>query len=336
MSSSKHYLLANLMASFTVSNESSRSISSADIDLSDYLSVKQGYSNITLRPVLIEDGGSLPLVAQPELLGSAIAAHYFEAYYHVEIFNESINQFLLCDSLNAAMALLGMPEDEGMLLIPVELGDINDRRINKKTLLSRRNAVVGERNYPDDYIDWIRSSYGYDLQNLIWTLATTLVEDEVLLYAALFIREAIRDYQFRSNCDVEKALHDIEQLPETISESVRIENAIHNCYKAVEAIHGGNLPKDEAKIIRSFQGKEIDLTQLTGFKFEGIALKPAIEKVIALRKSRNYKSAHGRIGANRKSTFYELMDFQKLAIHLVMSAIYPRTGVNILHPVVAG
>ena len=328
------------MASFAVSVDPSvdngfRSISSSDIDLSDYLSAKREYSNLTLRPVLVEKKDSSPLVAQLELLGKGVIANYRDAYYHVEILNEDINQFSLCDALNAGMTLLNIIEDEDMFLIPIELADINDHRMDKRILLSRRNAAVGLPDYVDDHLSWTRSGYGYDRENLIWMLATTLVDDEILLYAALFIREAFRDYQFLSNDDVVKALSESEQLPDTISEGVRIENAIHNCYKAIEAIYGGNLPQKETKIVKKFKEKGIDLTQLVGYKFEEIEQQPAIDKVVRLRSSRNFKSAHGRIHANRKSTLYELMDFQQLAIYLVMSAIFPRTGVNILHPVVA-
>ena len=328
------------MASFTVPipvhhGKGSKSISSSDVILSEYLAAKVEYSNLVLRPILIVDKDSTPLVAHPELLGNATAAYYRQAYYHVEILSDDFNSFSLSDALNAGMALLEISENENMFLIPIEPTDILGQSMDRKTLLYRRNTAVGLPDYYyDDGISWTRSGYGYERQNLIWMLATTLAEDEELLYAALFIREAIRDFQFLSRDDVIKTIHESEQHPDTISDGVRIENAIHNCYKAIEAIHGGNLPQNEVKIVKSFQKFGIDLTEMVGYKYEENKQQSAIEKIINLRNSRNFKSAHGRIGANRKSTFYELMDFQQLARYLVLSAINQRAGVNILHPVI--
>lgn len=45
------------------------------------------------------------------------------------------------------------------------------------------------------------------------------------------------------------------------------------------------------------------------------------DKILHLRHSRDWKSAHGRITADRKSTYYELLDFQQLARYIVLEAI---------------
>jgi hypothetical protein len=338
MAVSKHYILASLMASFAVkvdskADEGSRVLTSSDVDLSEYLAAYREYADLVIRPLIVETDDDRPPSFTFSHEAKAIFANYNDAYYHVEITSNDIDQYSLVDALNAAMALLEIREDEDLFFIPVEPTDINDQRITKRTLLSRRNAAVGLPAHFDDYIDWSRRGFDYRLDDLIWMLATTLIDDEVLLYAALFVRESLRDYQFRSQDDVLKAIAEIEQHPDTISEGVRIENAIHNCYKAIEAIYGGNLPQKASKIVKSFEKKGIDATELVGYKIEEIEQQPAIDKIINLRSSRNFKSAHGRIKVDRKSTYYELMDFQQLARYMVTRAIYPRTGVTILYAV---
>ena len=241
----RHFILADLMASFIVPVDHEEvlkrgGVSSSDINLNEYLSSTREYSKLILGPVLIEDMNDLPTVSRPELLGESVAARYDKAYYQVESLDKEINRYMICDALHPAMAPLQVSHEEGMFLIPINLNDIKDHRIDKRTLLTRRNRAIGLPDYVDNYIDWERTGYPYQTEDLIWRLATTLIDDEVLLYAALFMREAMRDFQLLSNDDVVQAINAREQIPDTISDGVRVENAIHNCYKSIEAIYGGN------------------------------------------------------------------------------------------------
>ena len=70
-------------------------------------------------------------------------ASYRQAYYHLEVFCEDIDKFSLYDALNAAMALLQIPEDGDLFLIPIEVTNIDDQRMDERVLLSRRNAAAG-------------------------------------------------------------------------------------------------------------------------------------------------------------------------------------------------
>lgn len=138
----------------------------------------------------------------------------------------------------------------------------------------------------------------------------------------------MRDYLFIGG-EVRDVLDDHESHPDTISEGVRIENTMHNCYKAVEAIHGGNLPHDDGKVVRKFAQQGIDLSTPVGYSRGPLKREPAIDKLVRLRRIRDYKAAHGRITRDRKSSFYELMDHQRLVRFIVAKAIEARCGISI-------
>ena len=82
----------------------------------------------------------------------------------------------------------------------------------------------------------------------------------------------------------------------------------------IEAILCGNLPEEQAKIERGLREKGIDPLAMVGYSHHGIHPKEQlIAKVLKLRTARNERTAHGRIHAGRKSTYYEVMDYQALA-----------------------
>jgi hypothetical protein len=90
--------------------------------------------------------------------------------------------------------------------------------------------------------------------------------------------------------------------------------AFHNAYKVIEAIWGGNLPDDHGKIERGLREKRIDGLSMVGYSHHGIHPKESlVAKLLKLRTARNDKTAHGRVHAWRRSTYYEVMDYQALA-----------------------
>lgn len=333
----RHYVLTGLMASFPVpvtpdETEFNHSVSSSDVDIADYFSASRTYSDITLRPVLVPIGNRTSMVPDIELLGKGVVARLNHALYHVENHSDRIDRFLICDALHAALSLLGHPLEKDLVLLPIDPSDISANRLSAEDLYRKSNQGTDAPLYVyDEYLD-TRYSLGYEFDDLMWIVATILVEYDVLLYASLFIRESMMSYQFLGD-DIREVLLTYEKLPDTISEGVKIENAIHNCYKAIEAIHGGNLPQNTNKILRNFRELGIDLSKLTGYSLNEVKQEPAIDKLIRLRSRRDYKSAHGRIGPNRKSTYYELMDFQELARYIVRGSVYHYTDVNVLYSV---
>jgi hypothetical protein len=311
---SNHYVLSQLYASFSVPTRKRKNpflLSTRDIKLSSYLAARMDYGEVIVRPILVERSDA-PSVPNIELTGREAVASYRTSLYHVEVLDSAISRASLSDAIHAAMSLLDVAPEEDVLL-------------------RCRNAAVGLPVHVEDFSLRERTGYSYAVHKSMWDFATALVATEVLLYASLFVREATRDHRFYAG-DVSGMLANHKSYPRIISEAVRIENAVHNCYKAIEAIHGGNLPTDKQKIVRNFGGLGIDLIQPIGYHNAEITREPVIDKIMRLRHSRDWKSAHGRITADRKSTYYELMDFQQLARYIVLEAIRAKTGVTASPP----
>lgn len=336
--SNKKFLLTGLMAQFmvrcksVVSDRGGVLVSSEDVDIDDYKGAEREFSNFILRPLFLdlgEDFGDAPHV-EP-LGGAATVAAYRRARYEIEILDNSINSYALTDAIHAAFALFEIQEHEVLSLIEVDDSKIpGSRVVSEKVLGEWYESTTGrpldtyERN-----VTFLTSSlYGWNLDEVVWDIVSGTMNHDVLMYAMLFVREAIRNYTF-DHGDIREIIDSYTEVPETISEAVKIENAIHNLYKALEAIHGGNLPKDTNKIVRNFAEIGIDLTQLVGYNYGSVHEEQAINKLDRLRTSRDYKAAHGRIGGDRKTTFYELLDYQQLVRFIVLEAVRCLGGVHI-------
>jgi hypothetical protein len=148
------------------------------------------------------------------------------------------------------------------------------------------------------------------------------------LYAALFLRASFSEYIFLGD-EIEETILKNDG-PLFVHDAVRAENAVHNAYKVIEAIWGGSLPKDVTKVERGLQDKGIDPHAMVGYDHHGIHPKvQLVAKVLALQKARNERAAHGRIDAGRKSTYYEIMDYQALAhaaLTMHIRHLWPRCG----------
>lgn len=83
----------------------------------------------------------------------------------------------------------------------------------------------------------------------------------------------------------------------------------------MEAIYGGMLASDWQQVEQRFGRRGVDLQQLGGFQVHTTShgVEPLIQKLERLKEARNDRAAHGRIHSNRRSTYYELMDYQTLA-----------------------
>jgi beta-galactosidase beta subunit len=82
---------------------------------------------------------------------------------------------------------------------------------------------------------------------------------------------------------------------------------------------------------RGLRNLGVNPDEKVGYVHHGIHPKQRIsDKIVALRKARNEKAAHGRIHADRKSTYYEICDFQALAKSFLLLHLrhkYPDVGI---------
>ena len=302
------------------------------IKVDDYKVAKREFSKFILRPLFLDLGENVRDAPHLEPMSEhASVAAYRQARYEIEILDNSITSHALTDALHAAFALFEIQEHEVLGLFEVDDSKIpHTRVVSEKVLGEWYESTTGIplTTHERKAIFLTCSLYGWNLEEVVWDIVSGTINNDVLMYAMLFVREAIRDYTF-DHGDIREIIDSYTEAPPTISEAVKIENAIHNLYKAIEAIHGGDLPNDNRKIVRKFAEKGIDLTQLVGYNYGPVCQEQAIDKLSRLRTKRNYKAAHGRIGGDRRTTFYELLDYQQLVRFIVLEAVRCLGGVHI-------
>lgn len=247
-----------------------------------------------------------------------------DAYYQLSVQSNSYTQSNLTDGIYAALAILHHFKEEDLMLIPIEAKDIPKNRLIKTS----EAAEILKRSLPSTYklydcqsIFDIKWSRGYDFDQDLWALVASIALDEQILYASLFLRSSLDEFIFIGD-DITTVIDESEEKPKHVYEAVRLENAIHNCYKVVEAICGGPLPKERKKISNRLREAGIDPDERGGYTVSGkFDVETVVDKIGKLRAARNDRAAHGRIHKDRKSTYYELMDYQALACHLLSQFI---------------
>jgi hypothetical protein len=102
-----------------------------------------------------------------------------------------------------------------------------------------------------------------------------------------------------------------EDAPQSAVDRVRVEESFHNCFKALEALLGGEPPKDTRRLRARLAAVGVDTVKSSGFP--GRPQETMIERIGRLHETRDKRSAHGgNTGvASRKITFFELMDAQQ-------------------------
>ncbi|MGA3245436.1 MAG: hypothetical protein ABSE41_12525 [Bacteroidota bacterium] len=118
--------------------------------------------------------------------------------------------------------------------------------------------------------------------------------------------------------------------PVSRSEFVKAEAAVLNAFKAVEAIIG-DPPKNEKKFRQCLIDVGLDPDELVGFvgrgPDSGTDLRvPICEKIRQMSYVRDKKAAHGRSSADRRLSYFQIMDFQECAATVVQVAIEHKLG----------
>jgi len=253
----------------------------------------------------------------------------YEVTVHGDNEKETIHR--LVDSIHAARTVVDCLIDEEIAAVPVDPAWIPKSRCMLVTELKKHYEVRTHPSVARDDFDNLFSlrtgSSGRD-DSISWQLVPAFLRDERLLYAALFLKASLHEYRFLGD-EIEEAILKNDG-PLFVHDAVRAENAVHNAYKVIEAIWGGSLPEDIGKIERGLQDKGVDPNAMVGYNHHGIHPKEhLVTKLVALRKARNEKTAHGRIHAGRKSTYYEIMDYQALArevLRMHIRHLWPNCG----------
>lgn len=286
-------------------------------------------SKLKVQPLLITDGSrqSVGIEDQKDVTAYSCSG----LFYQVTIDDEIGSSPNLFDAIHAALAILEY-SDHDILLVPIDPSAIPENRILPLSVAAEIYKMSLPyasqfRTYETVFLSQWRATYYTD--KTLWELVSRIINDEQIIYAANFLRTTYENYQFFGD-SIDEVILAHNEVPQHIREAVTVENAIHNCYKVVEAIYGGTLPGSDKKIKEKFAKSGIDTDKLAGYERFGVFKKEKIiDKIKFLRSARNEKAGHGRIHKDRKSTYYELMDYQALASNMLLMFVahrYPDLG----------
>lgn len=322
------FLLPGLMA-FGRTSCTEFPIKSKSVD--DYLASTRKYQNIEIQPFIIQTEESIEHHWQLSPSDGYSILASFQGIYEIRLMKPEIGASDLIDALHGMMAILHCLSPENLFAIPMKEDSIPSSRIinlNDAGVLYQSMLPHASAQYDYESVFGNRWCRDFNFDEHLWRLVDQVIGDETLIYASLFLKATYEQYMFFGD-EIESTILGHEEIPSRIIEAVDIENAIHNAYKIVEAIYGGTLTRNWRQVADNLSSKGIDTDELVGYINHGIFQRePVIEKIKRLKHARDDRAAHGRIHQNRRNTYYELMDYQELARHLLGRYIqnkYPQT-----------
>jgi hypothetical protein len=330
---SKQVVLTKMGAHQFTTAPSGCGLSSNDIKIEEFLKASRSYSGFTLTSILIEKdvGFSVPkptYIGMKGISGPKIAGYsLLNSRYVVGITDQTITPWDIVDALHAAIAFITGSVAEN--IIPIAFDPIKGSTCN--TYSQKRFRAMIAATLPCSPNDTQYSehagafAYESDIDLLIWRVAEVILSNRRSIYSLLFYREALQSYANIERLDSYK-LPAADERPLSISESVKLENSIHNFYKTIEGMYGGTLPKDDSKIVSKFSDYSIDLTQEAaafGISRGAGSLMTAVRK---LQKARDDRAAHGRVHSNRVGTYFEIIESKKLVRGLLRAYLHFKSG----------
>lgn len=327
------YILTRMATHFFAELPLSSGIGSNDIEIADYLKGLRNLNNFVLRPIIVERDRHI--VPSPHLVETdesnqtmLVGFSPIEGRYEIECIGSDYPNERIIDALDASRAFINRNTERNLTLIEINDGDLPVTRILSTKdflkLCSRHFGVHADNLACSGILD----GFSYQSENdvLVWQLADTVYDDDVLIYALLFFREAL--YSLENIIDVHSMPESVSDTPISISESVKLENAIHNFYKVVEAVYGGTLANDASKIRSKFIQRGVNCDEVVGFPHLPDARETIFDKICKLQAARDQRAAHGRVHANRKGSYFEVMDAMELAHHLIVQFVKQKKNVE--------
>lgn len=302
------------------------------------------YKSLKLQPIFIKDprrgrhdGGAVPSCSCIKPGEYSYTSTCSGVYYQITLDDECITRSNLLNAINASLTLLDRRIEE-LVLISIESSLVPENRIiDQDFIISLFNTAQPDRwdCNPNYYLFESQSWSTEDEDKCLWQIVDAIIQDEKMMYIAHFWKSSYEEFSIGSG-HIRSVILEHENLPLSMIDAVRVENALHNSYKVVEAVCGGTLPDDKKQIIQKLIKSGTDPFEQVGFEAFGIFKRePIVDKVLKLRDTRNDKAAHGRIHVNRKITFYDLMDLQESAKLILINHVikkYPELT-NIWRPV---
>jgi hypothetical protein len=135
----------------------------------------------------------------------------------------------------------------------------------------------------------------------------------------VFWRLSTEDYAFEDDT-VGVVLAAPEDGPRTPFDQAQAEQCFQNAYKAMEALLGGQPPKDEAKLRARLVAAGIDPDRIPRLPDETATV---LQRVMRFREIRDKRVAHGgRTGATaRQLTYFDLMEAQWVVAEMIVEVL---------------
>jgi hypothetical protein len=154
-----------------------------------------------------------------------------------------------------------------------------------------------------------------------WGIARALYDNQYLFNSANFLKSSQEKF-FVWPGQLDEVIEDTS-IAKAGWEQTRLEDALLNAYKTVEAIIG-DIPKDERKYFSKLESIGIDPHETVGY-----APKKELHIVIReMNDQRDKKAAHGRT-PNREITIGSMLEYQACARYVLVSAIENYLGESI-------
>jgi hypothetical protein len=150
-------------------------------------------------------------------------------------------------------------------------------------------------------------------------LDVALADLAELVPALVYIFESRKEFHFLGD-DIAMVQREPNAVPLSPIAAIRMETSFHNAYKAMEALLGGEPPRDSGKLRERLEARSIDPEEVVGF---ADMREDMMSRVVRLQTTRDKRSAHaGRTGVkSRAITYFELMDAQYAAATAIRQRI---------------
>ena len=212
--------------------------------------------------------------------------------------------------------------------------DVSVFRIPMSLIGNRKSIHLGELIQLEESRAWEDKIADFDTVSLIgsevqfsdravemaWELTPLLFKDDRFLRAFRFLK-ASQDNFYVWSGEIDNAIENAHTTAKNVFHQSRLENALQDSFKAIEAILG-DPPKDDKKFIRKIEA--IGLNPNESF---GLANKPLYQTIRDMNEARDKKAAHGST-SNRHISVGELLDYQYCARLIVIQASKSEIGTS--------
>jgi hypothetical protein len=153
----------------------------------------------------------------------------------------------------------------------------------------------------------------------VWKIAPLIFHDEQIRRSVRFLKSSDESFHVYPG-EIAEVLDNPHEAAITGYDQNRIENALQDAFKAVEAVIG-DPPKDDRKLFAKIGSIGLDPNELVGY-----SNKTPLHQVIRdMNGARDKKAAHGST-SDRKITTLEMMEYQACANYIVWAAIESKMG----------